>query len=458
MTDRPPASAPSVTTPADNRPSGSDGAGPSPEMTIRSPAYRKLLVLSAGIGLFVSFASWAFLELTHALQVLAFETGPALLGFSTPPWWWLVALLALAGLLVGFAIERLPGDGGHEPLDGLAGGPPTPPSALPGVLLAALASIGLGFVLGPEGPLLALAAGLAVFAIDRSRRELPEPAVAVLAAAASFAAISTIFGSPIVGAIVIVEAAGLGGERLRLVLLPGLLAAGIGSIVFIGMGSLTGLSSAAFAIQPLALPTFVELRVTDFLWTIGLAIVAAAATFAIRRIGHATQRVVAGRRLLLTPLAGIAVALLAIGFARLTGEPATLVLLSGQEAMDGIVDQAATMSMLTLGLLLLCKGLAWGVSLGSARGGPTFPALFLGIVAGTVAGQLPGFAETPAVAALMAAMCVSILRLPLSSVLIAVLVSEAGVSVSPLVIVAVVVALIASEALDSGFGLASDEG
>lgn len=457
MTDRPPTNAPPVTSPTDGRPSDSEGAGPPPETTIRSPAYRKLLVLAGGIGLLVSFASWAFLELTHALQVLAFETGPELLGFSAAPWWWLLGLLALAGLLVGYAIDRLPGHGGHEPLEGLAGGPPTPPAALPGVLLAALASIGLGFVLGPEGPLLALAAGLAVFAIERSRRELPEPAIAVLAAAASFAALSTIFGSPIVGAIIIVEAAGFGGAGLRLMLLPGLLAAGIGSVVFIGMGSLTGLSSAAYAIQPLALPTFTELRISDFLWTIGLAVVAAAATFAVRRIGRATRRVVEGRRLLLTPLAGIAVALLAIGFARLTGEPATLVLLSGQEAMDGIVDQAATMSLAMLGLLLLCKGLAWGVSLGSARGGPTFPALFLGIVAGTVAGQLPGFAETPAVAALMAAMCVSILRLPLSSVLIAALVSGAGMAVSPLVIVAVVVALIASDAFDAGFGLAAGE-
>jgi hypothetical protein len=39
-------------------------------------------------------------------------------------------------------------------------------------------------------------------------------------------------------------------------------------------------------------------------------------------------------------------------------------------------------------LLLLCKGVAYGLSLGSFRGGPTFPAIFLGALAGIMASQL----------------------------------------------------------------------
>ena len=49
-----------------------------------------------------------------------------------------------------------------------------------------------------------------------------------------------LFGSPIIAAVILIEAAGLGGPRMTLVLIPGLLAAGIGSLVSIGMGSLTG--------------------------------------------------------------------------------------------------------------------------------------------------------------------------------------------------------------------------
>jgi H+/Cl- antiporter ClcA len=99
-------------------------------------------------------------------------------------------------------------------------------------------------------------------------------------------------------------------------------------------------------------------------------------------------------------------------------------------------------------LLVTLKGVAWAISLGSFRGGPTFPALFIGAAGGLMAAQLPGYAETPAVAALMAACTVSILRLPLSSVVIALLLtSSSGAAVAPIVIVAVVVAYLTVEAL-----------
>ena len=53
-------------------------------------------------------------------------------------------------------------------------------------------------------------------------------------------------------------------------------------------------------------------------------------------------------------------------------------------------------------------------------------------------------------AALVGAMCVSILRLPLSSVMIALLLSvNAGLAVAPLVIVAVVIAYLTSLALSA---------
>ena len=123
-------------------------------------------------------------------------------------------------------------------------------------------------------------------------------------------------------------------------------------------------------------------------------------------------------------------------------------LFSGQEAFGTLFGQAATISLSTLTLLLLFKGLAWSISLGNFRGGPTFPAIFLGVVAGLMAQHLPGYAETQAVAALMGAACVSVLRLPLSSVMIASLLSiKAGLAVAPLIVVAVVAAYVTSEAL-----------
>ena len=183
----------------------------------------------------------------------------------------------------------------------------------------------------------------------------------VLAAAGSFAALATVFGTPVVGAVIIIEAAGLGGPTLPVVLLPGLLAAGVGSLVFVGVGSLTGLSSSAYAISPLSLPAYPQPNLGDFLWTILLSLVAAAVTFAIVELGRRTHRVVNQRIMVLTILATLVIAALAIAFSQLTGESADAVLFSGQEAMNPIVSQAGTISLGTIALLVVCKGLAWGV-------------------------------------------------------------------------------------------------
>jgi len=111
-----------------------------------------------------------------------------------------------------------------------------PPIELPGVVLAALASIGLGAVIGPEAPLIALGGGLGFLTFKLLRRDGPPQIGLLLASASTFAAVSFLFGSPVIAAVLLIEAAGLGGPMLPLVLVPGLTAAGIGSLVSIGLG------------------------------------------------------------------------------------------------------------------------------------------------------------------------------------------------------------------------------
>ncbi len=410
---------------------------------LRSRGYPRLLALSAAIGVAVSLVSWCFLEFVHVIQQWIYDDLPSVLGFASVPWWWPLPVLFVGGVLVAVAIGRLPGHGGHEPSRGLQAGPPTRPVELPGVLLASLATLGFGLVLGPEAPLIAVGTGVTLLALQQSKKEVPDQTRLVLTSAAAFAALSTIFGNPIIGAVIIIEAAGLGGPTLPLVLLPGLTAAGIGSLVFVGMGHLTGLSSAAYAMTPLSLPAYPNPDLGAFVWTVALALVTAIVVSSIVQIGRRTGGMVARRPLLVVPGVCLVIGVLAIGFEAITGVSANAVLFSGQEAMGTIVDQAGTLSLSTLVILIVCKGLAWGLSLGSARGGPTFPAIFLGMAAGLLAGHLPGFAETPAVGVLIGAACVSVLRLPLSSVVIALLVSQAGMGTTPLIIVGVVVAYIA---------------
>jgi H+/Cl- antiporter ClcA len=167
-----------------------------PGSLIRSRQYRVLLVFAAMIGVLVSLASWGFLELVYYIQHGVYKDLPSDLGYNAVPWWWPLPWLALAGVLTALAILRLPGRGGHVPADGLkTGGAPTKPIELPGILLAALATLGLGLVLGPEAPLIALGMGLGALAMRLARKDAPDQALALMAAAGAFAAISSLFGS-----------------------------------------------------------------------------------------------------------------------------------------------------------------------------------------------------------------------------------------------------------------------
>lgn len=53
-------------------------------------------------------------------------------------------------------------------------------------------------------------------------------------------------------------------------------------------------------------------------------------------------------------------------------------LFSRQSALGPLLADSATYSLGALVLLVACKGLAYGASLSCFRGGPVFPALFVG--------------------------------------------------------------------------------
>jgi H+/Cl- antiporter ClcA len=420
------------------------------DATIASRRYLVLLVVVSVIGVIVSLAAWCFLELIHQLQQELYTHLPHAVGYSNgPPKWWSLPILAIGALLTALAIRFLPGKGGHVPAKGLAAGGPSSPSILPGVILAGLATIGFGLVLGPEAPLIALGGGLAAFLIGLSRRETPPQALMVVTAAGAFAAVSFIFSSPLIAAILMIEVTGLGGPKLRVILIPGLLAAGIGSLVSLGMGQFTGLSTSAYALGPLPLSATHPPTVGEFGWTIALAIAIAAVTSVVIRGGLLTYRLVSGRRLLvLLPVIGLIIGGLAIGFSQITGKSVNEVLFSGQDQLPGLVGQAGTWSLAALTWLLVFKGLAYLLSLGSYRGGPTFPALFLGAATGIMASHLPGFPIQVGVAVGMGAAVVAVLRLPLSAVVIAtVLTSHAVPNLEPLIIVGVVVSYVVTLAL-----------
>jgi H+/Cl- antiporter ClcA len=415
---------------------------------IRSRAYLRLLVVAAVLGVPVSALAWAFLALVSKLQHWLYVTFPHDLGFTSAPVWWPFPLLAVGGILVALTIRYLPGTGGHSPADGFKASGVFAPRELAGVALAALATLAFGAVLGPEAPLIALGGGLAAWAVSRAKAAKTAPQVKlVIGAAGSFAAISTLLGSPITAAFLMMEVVGFGGAALELILIPGLLAAGIGALILIGLGQWSGLGDFSLAVP--GLPHFGRPDVTEFGWALVIGLAAGVLSVLIRRLALRLRALVQRQPLLLTPVAGLVVAAAAVIFAQVTGKGADNVLFSGQSQLGPLLTHAATYTVVALVLLVLLKAVAYGVSMSGFRGGPTFPAIFIGAAGGVLLSHLPGLPLVPAVGMGMGAMSAGILRLPLTSVLLACLVLFSdGIAIMPVVIVAVLTAYVAATWLD----------
>src|SRR3954449_3557419 len=279
--------------------------GPDPLALLRSRSYLRLLLLAALVGVPVSAAAYGFLKLVAVVQKAVFESLPDALGFDAVPTLWPLPVLALGGLLTACAIRFLPGAGGHSPADGFKASGAWPAEAVPGVVLAALATLSFGAVLGPEAPLILMGSGLGVLAVRLAARDAPPTAAAVIAAAGSFAAISSLLGSPLLGAFLLLEASGLAGPMVGLVLVPGLLSAGIGTLVFIGLDSMTGFGTFSLSIPNL--PHFDRPTIAMFGYALAFGLAAPFLGMAIRRGALALRSLVERRMVLLMAVVGLLV-------------------------------------------------------------------------------------------------------------------------------------------------------
>jgi H+/Cl- antiporter ClcA len=176
--------------------------------------------------------------------------------------------------------------------------------------------------------------------------------------------------------------------------------------------------------------------------------VCAVIAWVVRSIALTVRPVVHRSRVLVTTVLGVLVGLTAAGYQLVTDQSFTHVLFSGQSALPALVEQA---SDYTLGVLLLlgaAKVLAYALSLSAFRGGPVFPALFVGAVVGIALSGLPGMNLAAAIATGIGGMCAAMLRLPLTATLLAaVLMGPDRAAVTPQVVVAVVVAFVLTHVL-----------
>lgn len=424
-----------------------DSAGPGlsptldPAALLRSRDYVAMLVMAAIVGVLVSTVAYFYLKAVTEAQTAVFTTLPEDLGWSKEPVWWPLLPLFVGGLVVAVSIRFLPGTSGHRPAEGFKASGVVRPVDLFGIVLASFATLALGAVLGPEAPLIAVGSGLGALAVRLVKRDAPERAAAAVAAAGAFAAIATLLGSPVVGAFLIMETAGLGGPMLGVVLVPGLLAAGVGALIFVGLDDWTGYGTFTLSIP--GAPAFTTPTGYELLWALVIGMAAALAATVIRRAALALQPLIERRMITLTPLAGLAVAGCAIAFAESTGRDSSEVLFSGQTALPSLVHDAAGWTAGALVLVVVFKSAAYALSLSCFRGGPVFPSLYIGAAGGIAFSHLPGLPMVAGAAMGIGAMAVAMLGLPMTSVLLpALLFPSDALALTPLVIVAVVVSYV----------------
>ncbi|GAA4882817.1 chloride channel protein [Serinicoccus chungangensis] len=310
-----------------------------------------------------------------------------------------VVVVLAAGALVGWVRHRM-GLTGPDPnfIAEMIEGEVPPRRGLRYGLLGLISLVGGGSV-GPEAPLGTLGGGIGT-AVGR-RYERREEATEDL----TFAGISGVFGAlgtfPFTGPIMAWEAHHERWQQAPHRMLPGIVSATTALAVLYPL-----IGTPFLSVNDLGEP---DLRV----WWIGLAVVlgvvgallgagcVAAMTLSqrwSRRVPHVVTRAVVG-----------AAVVAAVGYAL------PLTLFSGRGQLGAVLEGGAAVTTGLLVLVLLGKVLTFVVSMSwGFFGGPIFPLVFVGAVAGVLVHQLvPGVPLVVAVPALAAAVTVAMVPLPL---------------------------------------------
>ncbi len=268
-----------------------------------------------------------------------------------------------------------------------------------------------------------------------------------MATAGSFSAVSALFGGPLVAGMQLVEASAARlGAALIPALLPGLVAAAIGYLLFIGLGSWGGLDAIALTVP--GLPGYQGTALLDLAVGVAVGVAAAVLIAAVRRLARETAGLSGARLPMPVLLLGgaLAVGLLAL-LADALGADARDVLFSGQAAAPALVAQGSAQVVL---VLLAAKALGYAICLGCGfRGGPVFPAIFLGIALATLAVLAFDVSPTLAVAVGTAAGMTAMTRLVFASLLFAgLLVGIQGLDAIPAAVLAAAASYLTSTALE----------
>ena len=303
-----------------------------------------LLILTLVVGVIIGVA---YLKLLHVALDLLFTDIPKALNSELLTGIYVLVFLTVGATLVVY-LRRTTHVFGHSPLDGLAVRVDPIRSSLIS-LAAVVISLLSGAVLGPEAGLIAMGTALGVWLAERAKSD------------------------------------DKGTDQLVKI---GVLGAVIGLVVNMSSGQ---------TINIVKVP--VELAWMDFLWAIPVSIVAAVVIVAVRLPAYYLRNWGDARppHVHRGTIIGVLVSLCCVIGVAITHCDPRLILGSG----EGYISQVLQVTSLsTLVVIIVAKGAAYALCLGGGlRGGPIFPAMFIGGAVGAVFVVLGASAQVPTLAA-----------------------------------------------------------
>jgi H+/Cl- antiporter ClcA len=409
-------------------------AAPTPlKLQIRS------FVLAILVGLVAATAASFFMWIVDGGQELFYKKLPETFGWDQLPGWWVLVLL-LVGAAVVFVARRLPGATGGSPLSGFHF--TNPPSWAPGILLAALGTLVFGASLGPEGPLIVLGSAIGAILV---KRMVSDDVTKLAMLLGGMAAIGTIFGNPFVAAFMLLEFAAMGALPAA-ALVPAFVSLGAGYVTLVGWGSWTGFGVHVLSVP--GLPAYPTIQPDDLIAGLIVALVVAVLAALARELGERTNALGIKRPTVVLFAAAVITALVAIVVHSVWDVPFDQILFSGQSGMAGLVTETSAAAVLAI---VIGKLIVYGIALGGGfRGGPVFPATFIGVGFGVLASIAFTNLSVSAMAAVgISAAATVMLRLPFTSGMLAMLlIGGAGAGIAPFAIMGAVVGFIIRQLLD----------
>lgn len=375
----------------------------------------RLLWFSIPVGILTALLIYGFhigIEAVHLIfqETLAHDLlGPVIGSFG------IVVALALAGLIVGFIMQRFVG---HERYHGVTSiiesvaltGGRLPYRKMPFKALASIITLGAGGSAGPEDPSVQIGSNLASWLGNRTR--LSEEEVRLLVAAGGASAIAAAFNAPIAGVFFALE-----------VILNGVFnTSAFGSIVLsavIASAVTNGIhSTGTEAVGPLNYVLEHPAEILLFL-PLGVLLAIPSAGFVHlvywqRSLWHHLDRRIPIP--LKTALAGVMVGLVGLALPQILG--------TGRETMNAVLAGELQFGFWLLMMIGAVKMLMTAVTLGGGFVGGVFaPSLFIGTMFGAAYGQglhalIPSIDAQAYAIAGMAGMMSGVLRAPITAIMI----------------------------------------